>query len=234
MTVPVSASRPLASACWRVPHRRRRRGRRGGAAPSSAARRSGGELERGLVVVAEPRDRQRPPRLVVDADRLLAPRARRAALRSARCTRWASRNAVAQTIVIASARSEPLRLPAATWRCPGEMTGRVPDLLAGAGGSVEHAAQRAVAEAHQRQRDLAQLLARSLAGQVERLDRALGRVAQLLDDVRDAHLAGVRTRRRRRAPRQADRLGLAQRPAEHRVRDRLQQPLAHLAACRSG
>ena len=33
---------------------------------------------------------------------------------------------------------------------------------------------------------------------------------------------------------EADRLDLAQRPAEHRVRDRLQQALAHLAQCRSG
>ena len=62
-----------------------------------------GKLERGLVVVAEAGDREGPPGLVVDADRLLnLPSPARA--RSARSIRLASRNATAQTIAIAIGR----------------------------------------------------------------------------------------------------------------------------------
>jgi hypothetical protein len=89
-------------------------------------------------------------------------------------------------------------------------------------------------ETHERQSDLAQLLARSLTGEIERVGQAISRVAQLPYDVSDAHLAGVRLICRCERLDETDGLDLAQRPSEHRVRDGLQQALAHLWRADSG
>ena len=60
------------------------------------------------------------------------------------------------------------------------------------------------------------------------------RVAQLLNDVPDTHLAGMGFVGGGESLHEADRLGLVKRPAEHRVRHRLQQALAHLGSADAG
>jgi hypothetical protein len=92
-----------------------------------------------------------------------------------------------------------------------------------------------VAEPLQRERDLAQLGLHI----VPRCAKALGELGrrrpELLDDVGDAHLgavmAAIRLLERRGQP---DRLGLAERPPEHRACDGLQQPLAQLSPADPG
>ena len=108
--------------------------------------------------------------------------------------------------------------------------GRVEDVLAGGRGAVEHPAQRPVAEPLQRERDLPQLGLDVALGGAEPVGELGGRGAELLDDVGDADLGAVA------APvgflergGEADRFGLAERPAEHRAGDRLEQPLPQLA-----
>src|ERR1019366_10249264 len=58
-----------------------------------------------------------------------------------------------------------------------------------AGWRVEHPPEWAVAETHQRQRELAQLLSRPIPAQVKRVLRPFSGVTQLLDDVSDTDLA---------------------------------------------
>jgi len=105
-------------------------------------------------------------------------------------------------------------------------------VLAGGRGPVEHAGQRAAAQALERERAVAQLVARLLGAADHQLVGELARrLAQLPEHVGDAHLgvAGEPIGLDQRS-RQPDVLGLRQRPVEHRAADRLQQALAHLAA----
>ncbi len=120
--------------------------------------------------------------------------------------------------------------PAAIADRSSEISGRVEDVLAGGRRAVEHAAQRAVAQPLQRQRDLAQLVPRLGLGCAELVGELGLRGAQLLDDVGDAHLAAVAVAvGGLERGGEADGFGLRERPVEHRARDRLEQALAHLA-----
>ncbi len=113
------------------------------------------ELERGLVVVAEPGDRERPPRLVVDPDRLLQlPAGPAGAFGAFDPLGVEERDG-------ADHRDRDRQVHR------GDAVGdlgqverdhrRVEHVLAGGRRTVEHAPQRPVAEPLQRERDLAQL-----------------------------------------------------------------------------
>jgi hypothetical protein len=100
---------------------------------------------------------------------------------------------------------------------------------------VEHAAQRAVREALQRERALAQLGLRRLAGAGELVGDVLAGVAQLGGDVGDADVCavGVTVGGGERCG-EAERFGLGEGPVEHRAGDRLEQAFAHLTATQPG
>jgi hypothetical protein len=106
----------------------------------------------------------------------------------------------------------------------------VEDVLAGRGGPVEHAPKGTVAEPLQRERDFAQLGLDVVCGRAETFGERGARGTKLLDDVGNADLRPVLpTVRLFERGGQADRLGLAERPSEHRAGNRLEQPFPQLA-----
>ena len=101
-------------------------------------------------------------------------------------------------------------------------------------GGVEHAAQWAVAEARQREGDLAERFAGGRVGEVEGLLYAGGGIAQLAYDLADAHLAGVVLVGGAKRLDQTDGLCLGEGAREHRAGDGVQQALAHLWGAEAG
>ena len=112
---------------------------------------------------------------------------------------------------------------------------RVPHPLGRPRGPVEHPAQRAVAEPRQRERAFAQVALGLIAGAHERAGDVGGGFAHLLGDVGDADIGvaavGVGGGQARR---QSERLGLRERPIEHRPGHGLEQALAHLPGAEAG
>ena len=92
----------------------------------------------------------------------------------------------------------------------------IEDLRAFGGGAVEHPAQRAVTETLKSEGDLAQLVPSFVAGDPEARREPLRRFAQLFDDIGDCYLGPiVRVVCGLQAGREADRLGLRERAAQH-------------------
>ena len=92
-----------------------------------------------------------------------------------------------------------------------------------------------MAEALQRERDLAQLHPRVVRRNPEPVGETGARRAELVDHVRDADLGAVAAAVGFLEPGgQSDRFGLGERPGEHRAGDRLQQPFAQLSPADPG